>query len=280
MKQRQVRRKGATSNAAGNRAEEWFESHLTSQGLEFKHEPKIAGRSKMIDYRITLPSGGVVWCEVKSLSARYKLPDRGVGSFAADPCKPIREEIRDASRKFREYKGEPCVLVLKADDNGELANTEPSMMFAAMLGDLAMTGSAGNWSPVFTANGAMLRPKGGDPQNTTISAVAVVSNYEIRNPEFDRVLAERRANHCLPTRKGSTHGDFGAGWRSALKLRARSREAWDMPSECASSKIRLPGILCRSPFSAVNSTNDTDSYSTMLAQHTEPLSLPSPGDTR
>lgn len=183
--------------------ERLFATYLCANGIDFEFEPLIAGKRKRPDFLVRL-GNNVATCEVKDLHRKRPLPG---GAVAVNPYASIRDEIDESRRKFGEFKDRPCILVLHNVDDWQFSHYPP-ILFGAMLGDLGISfqvadGGRKNPPPptetrsVFLHSGKMLY---GDPrrteshariQNTTISAVAVVSEFDVRNPAFDEEFARR-----------------------------------------------------------------------------------------
>lgn len=178
-----------------------FAAYLESGGHAGLREGQYAqpgGATKWPDFAVDV-GGETVYCEVKDLHARSKRPD---GASMLDPYGHVRKSIEKAREQFRGYQGNCCVLVLYNVDDWEFRD-RPYILFGAMLGDAGIsipaniaTGKAvrSRAQPAFLRDGKMLAPNGRQPRNTTISVIAVLSEYTIPNPSFEaeyrrRVLA-------------------------------------------------------------------------------------------
>jgi predicted nucleotidyltransferase len=111
----------------------------------------------------------------------------------------VRKEIHEARKQFREFKDSPCVLVLYNVDDWEFRDW-PYVLFGAMIGDVGFripfdvarcVLTKGDGKGAFLDGGKMLDPKHGTPQNKTISAIAVLSERTIPNPEFEAEYEKR-----------------------------------------------------------------------------------------
>jgi len=185
--------------AAGRTAEGLFEDYLQLQGVAYQREneyvPPAPGIRRRPDYRLDW-NGDVLFCEVKELHKRRPWP-AGAASF--DPYGGIRKEIHEARKQFREYRGELCVLVVFNLDDWEFRD-RPYVVYGAMLGDLGFSWNVSlndarvvkpGTRSVFLDRGKMLHK--GRPQNTTFSAIAVLSEYTIPNPAFEAEYQRRLA---------------------------------------------------------------------------------------
>lgn len=184
-----------------------FEAYLQAQGISYDYEPKIAGKKKQLDYRLDW-TGRELFCEVKELHASSAAPRSG----HFDPYRGLRKEIHEARKQFKEYKADHCcVLVIHNIDDWEFRDW-PYVLLGAMLGDASLVAPFDAERGValieqaqsaLLDRGKMVDPKGKRPQNTGISAIAVLSEDAIRNPEFDRryneaVAAERARTGVAP----------------------------------------------------------------------------------
>lgn len=182
-----LKRNSTSKRRSKDQSEIFFESYLKSCGIEFEYEPNAPDKSKHPDYPIEW-NGTRIICEVKGL---YKEePLRGAAHI--DPCSNIRRKISKAQKQFKEYKVDPCVLVLHIVSDWTVRN-HPFFVFGAMLGNPGF-----EWSPslnggktrldtrnVFMDRGKMINSNSRGPQNTTISAIAMMSEFRIPNLEFE-----------------------------------------------------------------------------------------------
>jgi hypothetical protein len=72
-----------------------------------------------------------------------------LGFSAYNPYPRIREKIEEGRKKFKEFKGYPCSLVLKNNGNAFVHLETPDIMLGSMYGD------AGFRVPVWVGNGRM-----------------------------------------------------------------------------------------------------------------------------
>lgn len=166
-----------------NISEILFEQYLAEQGLgKADHEPEFPGAAKRVDYRL-LHNGKRLWFEVKefaddaALIARMVPGQVGGGSY--DGYKGIRNKINDAWKKFRDYDGECCSLVLFNERVNLVHISSPDTLLGAMLGnitfhvpiDLESGKEIGPTTKQFGKHGKITVSHEGKAQNTTISAV-------------------------------------------------------------------------------------------------------------
>ncbi|TWT46258.1 Nucleotidyltransferase domain protein [Phycisphaerae bacterium RAS1] len=219
----------AAIEAASQASEKWFARYLQDHGICAAYEPSKRPGKKNPDFVFEYETNNVR-CEVKTLFRPFPLP-RGVFCFDGG-YKSVRKEIHESRKQFKPYRSDCCVLVLR-NENDWTFRDEPEFLFAAMLGDFAWSlpiGASrdGAWpgpTRAFTRNGKMIDPKSGAAQNTTVSAIAVLSTYRKRNPEFERAYRERVPRR--DTRKWPTHEELLESWRVLEELRER------IPSELA-----------------------------------------------
>lgn len=176
----------------GDRAEEWFESYLAREGLDFSHEPKEPIGKKQPDYLVRRGEARVR-CDVKHMG-----PGDDAGALHIDSCQRVRRLIKKAAAQLKGYRDEPCALVLKKAGYWDFDNS-PATLFGATLGDPAVCIQVGadpseRSAACFTRRGSMLDPHG-RPQNTTISAIVVISLFRIKNPHLDVAFREALARH-------------------------------------------------------------------------------------
>lgn len=168
------------------------------------------------DFRVDW-EGQVVFCEVKDLRARAPAPG---GAHFFDPYKPIRKEIAEARKQFRGYENFPCVLVLYNVDDWEFRD-RPWILFSAMLGDLGIripfdrnrgVSVAERAQNSFLANGRMVRPASRRPQNTTFSAIAVLTEFRIPDFAFNAEIERRLKRFRGPASGEDRAAAYGETW--------------------------------------------------------------------
>ena len=172
-----------------------FEQYLASQGLAFEFEKQYEGKSRRPDYTVAIGGKDYLF-EVKEF-APVNLP---LGFSQFDPYTPIRAKIDAARKKFSEFEGFPCCLVLY--NNGAFVMIERHyVMLGAMYGDAgfkipfdANLGKAtGEPETAFLGRGKMVRPHWKEPENRRISAILTLRNYPIGRRRYFRWLEEIRA---------------------------------------------------------------------------------------
>jgi hypothetical protein len=184
--------------------ERFFEEYLGSVGItNFAFEEDVKGTRKKPDYRITL-DGEINRFDVKQFDPTPEDLPVTFGCFGPYPL--LREKIEAARRKFKGLKGSaPCSLVLF--NNGRpLVFLSPQPVYEAMFGDVGWTipfdtstgaGDDTRMKREFLGHGKMFRySKDGKQrvaaQNTTISAIVVVSEWNVGERRLAVALARRR----------------------------------------------------------------------------------------
>jgi len=147
--------------------------------MPFRFEQKYADKSKVIDFQIEW-RGKPHFFELKDFQSPELGALRGFSAFS--PYKPVRERIGRCRKKFKEYKEFCCAPVFYND--GALALLEEcDVMLGSMYGDSGVripinveTGTAdpSRIERAFLGGGEMVGP-GGEPENTTISALITLS---------------------------------------------------------------------------------------------------------
>ncbi len=233
-----------------------FEKYLEAQGVPgVPHEASVAGKARHPDY-IFEWNGVPLVCEVKELHEKRPMP---AGGADTDPYSSVREKINQASKQFQEYKDSPCVLVLYNVDDWEF-DSWPPYLFGAMLGDLglqipfdldACRALIDDAQSAFLGRGKMVDPRRKLPQNTTISAIAVLSEIGIRNPEFWQEHRERVA--ALEAEIGqevSAEQYFQIGWDVASGgiQTSLGQAPRVVVTENPLARLRLPEEVFRGPY--------------------------------
>jgi hypothetical protein len=166
----------ADFNVTRNASEILFEEYLTCHGYaDWTHEPEIEGKRKRPDYRLYF-RGEDLFFEVKEFDTARLL----------DRCGPLREKINQAAWQFKEYREYCCSLVV-ANPNFALVHLECEAILEAMFGNLgfrfqpgASPTDADGLQPIFMGGGKIVDYKRGQPQNTTISSIVVLTRYPLR----------------------------------------------------------------------------------------------------
>ena len=203
-----------------NESERLFEAYLETNGYrDWAFEPDIPGQRKPPDYRLRW-QGSDLFFEVKELHhqphRRYRWP---------------RNMISKAWGKFANLADFPCSLVLRDTQGNPPEDLRPKAVFAAMCGDLSITGM---WDPVsesvdlstmcamFGKHGKML-DESGKPRNTRFSAILVLEHYHVQDPAYILALREEMFRHRADLAQPSDSRDFGRaieGVFSAAERRA------------------------------------------------------------
>lgn len=93
-------------NPALTHSELLLEDYFRKLEVQFEREPEVPERRMRPDYLVD-PRGSRVWIEVKELEAPRQRP-----TIAFDPLPAITEKIDQGRKKFKEFKGSCCGLVL------------------------------------------------------------------------------------------------------------------------------------------------------------------------
>jgi hypothetical protein len=152
--------------------EETFERYLDAHGIKYEYEKLPQDKKRPPDY--TIQHDREYFLEVKDFNPTDIAPSGFYDGYAR-----IREKIDRARKKFKEYEGEPCALVLYNNDAPLVHITAPDIVLGAMYGDAGVkiplnveTGEAsGEAYPAFLGGGKMIRPHWKEPENTRISAL-------------------------------------------------------------------------------------------------------------
>jgi hypothetical protein len=177
------------------KGENLFQQYLATQNLAYEFEKVYPGKSKRPDYTVN-------W-DGKSYLFDVKDFERSDFVFEAGPVPDlyagIREKIDQARKKFKEYKGSCCSLVVHNLGNQLVNLRDPGRVFGAMYGDIAwrpkrdpQTGKPDytQTQDLFAGRGKMMRPGWTTPQNTTISAMITLTcvrpSYRVKPIIFRR----------------------------------------------------------------------------------------------
>jgi excisionase family DNA binding protein len=180
-----------------NVSELLFEDYLDQYKLGVPdREPTISGKNKRIDYRLGFENQ-TLWFEVKEYAEDARLLDGFHGAY--DPYVGIRRKIDEASKKFREYHGESCSLVLYNRNINLVDVCTPSNVLGAMLGNISWRIpmdfekgiETGPPSTFFSDGGKLIHPHTKAPRNTTISAVIALEKLAVGQREFRVTLARK-----------------------------------------------------------------------------------------
>jgi hypothetical protein len=128
------------------RGEEVFAAYLAANDIPFKYEPDHVGKRKKPDFVVNW-DGALCLFDTKdrenadafdSLAAGVAIDDklRVSGGAAISPSQWIRRKIEKGRVKFREFKGNPCALVLFPASGWASDLSEPDFVLAAMYGDV------------------------------------------------------------------------------------------------------------------------------------------------
>src|ERR1700686_3484154 len=122
---------------------------------------------------------------LKQLQDCGDAPLSGFGAF--DPYPPIREKIDQGRDKFKQFKEYCCGFVLFNAGRPLLLLDSPDVMLGSMYGDSGFSfpvntttgiGDANQIKQTFLGRGKMIRPNWKEADNTTLSAIIVVSKIK------------------------------------------------------------------------------------------------------
>jgi hypothetical protein len=193
-----------------NISELLFENYLATQGLTFEFEKEFAGKSKRPDYSVPLDNREWLF-EVKEFTAD-DIPTGG----AFDPYAPIRAKIDAAKKKFKEYDGFPCCLVIY--NNQAFVQTEKDfVIFGAMYGDHGFRMpfdpekgiGVGPLQPMFFERGKMRRKEG--VFNTRLSAIITLRQHPVGMRRFVQWWKNVKANMKAGLITEEPEPDFDVG---------------------------------------------------------------------
>ena len=171
-----------------------FRDYLQLLGVDADFEPKIEGKRRRIDFRFS-SNGTDVFCELKELREKQPRPQ---GATQFDPYSGLRKKIHDVREQFQEYKEQCCVLIVHNVDDWRFRD-HPHIVYGAMLGDVGLripydphqVALVQQGNHAFLDRGKMIDPKRRTPQNTTISAIAVLTQFTIPNLQFEAKFHDR-----------------------------------------------------------------------------------------
>jgi len=171
-------------------SEELFERYLTDSGAEFAREPEVPGKAQRPDYLVT-GAAGACWFEIKEFLSPKVKPR---GGFSTVPA--IVEMVGRARKKFKEYRDDPCVLVLHSCKS--LYRTlSVHAVASAMFGEKFRT-RPDRTGPIidlperfqFFGTASLNRTT-----NTTISAIVLLQHYQVNElwvGIYDELIARQQ----------------------------------------------------------------------------------------
>jgi hypothetical protein len=245
-------------------SEQLFEQYLDSQPLPFVFEQQYRGKSKLPDYSVEIHQTKYLF-EVKQFEpGDFPRP----GGSAFDPYPPIRAKIDAARKKFKEFEGFPCSLVLY--NNGAFVMCEePHIMLGAMYGDAGFTlpfdpnlgRAVGDPQPAFLGRGKMIRPHWKEAENKRISSILTLRHYPVGMRRYSHYLKEIRAGVIEPDstlEQGFDISERGLGvivWDNAYAeiplphdvFRGLYDERWSLVGDEQLLTFRGEGILAVEP---------------------------------
>lgn len=173
-----------------------FEEYLNKQGIPFEFEKEFPGKRKRPDYAI-------VWHREILLDVKDfdQPPAAGNRAGAFDPYPRIREKIEQGRKKFKEYKGHPCALVLRNLGHPHVMLESVDVMLGSMYGDSGFTipinqhtgmGDSTKIKRAFLDRGKMIRPHWSNPHNTSISALITLTRICPDYEPFSRIFQQNK----------------------------------------------------------------------------------------
>jgi hypothetical protein len=196
-------------------SEEYFAAYLDEAKHRWERHPRIPGQTKTPDF--VFPHDGVqVFSEVKERTPnneqldaeRTRLdaiaaggPHISVARFF-DPVDQVRRLINEGRRKFKDFDGYLCVLIISNNGHPDM-RLDPIAIFGAMLGNPGFevglnvrTGvaDAGSTRSVFLPRGGSMirnyRPLTPSKSLRNVSAVVALESYRLPNPLFEHEFNE------------------------------------------------------------------------------------------
>ncbi len=171
--------------------EKTFEAYLDSREIKYKFEELQAGKKRPPDYTIFHDREYLL--EVKDFDPT-DVPEAG----AYDGYARVRSKIDSARKKFKEYEGHPCALVLYNNDARLVDVTTPDFVLGAMYGNVGIvvpfdpeTGEAkGQEYQAFLGGGKMIRPHWKNPENTRISALISLRYVDVGQMRLNEYVSK------------------------------------------------------------------------------------------
>jgi hypothetical protein len=175
-----------------------------------------------------------------------------LGFSAYNPYPRIREKIEEGRKKFKEFKGYPCSLVLKNNGNAFVHLETPDIMLGSMYGDAGfrvpvwvgngrMPSERPDLERAFLGGGKMIRPT--RHQNTTISAIITLRHVGVGSRRIDKVWQElKRASEVFGA------DDFLAAYEEVCALATQRYPNFD-PEEKRLCVIVWENAVARIPLS-------------------------------
>jgi hypothetical protein len=248
-------------------SEELVERYLGSQGLAFAFEKEYEGKSRRPDYTVAIGGKDFLF-EVKE----FQPDDMPLGFSQFDPYPLIRAKIDAARRKFKEFEGFPCCLVLY--NKGAFVMTErPYIILGAMYGDAGfkipfdrnLGKTAGDPEAAFLGRAKMIRPHWREPENRRISAILTLRYHPVGTRRLSQwwegIRAQIRAGTIEPDAVPEPDfdlGELGLGlvvWDNAYAetplpldiFRGPYDERWSVVDDDQRLSFRGAGIVAVEP---------------------------------
>lgn len=212
-------------------SERLFEEYLLCSGVtEFYFEKELVQTSRKPDFYLPFQGGGILF-EVKEFRATENDFKPGAGAY--DPYHPIREKINEGRKKFQNLKGKYCCCLVLFNRDKPLVDLGWQFIYGSMLGNMAIQlplnlvrgERVGDpKSGFFGGGGKMVRYREGkavEPQNTTISAILVLEQFNIGMRRFEVEVAreEQRLGKSLSLQEHSALVNRSSGTERDISLR-------------------------------------------------------------
>jgi hypothetical protein len=185
----------AVNKMSKTAGEKTFEDYLDKRQTKYQFELLMPDKRRPPDYTIFHDRQYLL--EVKDFNPT-DVPEAG----AYDGYARIRSKIDSASKKFQEYEGYPCGLVLYNNDARLVDVITPQFVLGAMYGNVGVvvpftveTGEAiGEEYQAFLGGGKMIRPHWKNPENTRISALITLRYVNVGTARLNEYVAKIKSD--------------------------------------------------------------------------------------
>jgi hypothetical protein len=171
-----------------------FQAYLDGMHYSYEFEKQFPGKNKRPDYTI-VHAGREILFDVKDFD-----PYAPAGFMQFDSHPYIRERINKGRKKFREFEGYPCAVVLKNNGNAHVCLEDSNIVLGSMYGRGAFKipiyvgdGPAPVEAPPidygFTGNDGMMF-RDGRFQNTRISALITLRRIGVGRRRLRKIWKE------------------------------------------------------------------------------------------
>jgi hypothetical protein len=171
-----------------------FQSYLEALQYPYEFEREFPGKRARPDYTVT-ENGSLFLFDVKDFD-----PYAPMGFMQFDSHPYIRERINKGRKKFKEFKGFPCAVVLQNNGNIHVRLEDPNIVLGSMYGKAGFTIPfyVGDGPPpvdppkiekgFIGGDGMMIRD--GHYQNTTISALITLRQIAVGRRRLRNIWKE------------------------------------------------------------------------------------------